>query len=233
MTASETEAERIRREYERRERELGRDYYALTNVPNLFIRQGQQRALLRGLTRAGLLPLRDCRLLEIGCGRGQWFSLFEDFGARRENLAGIDLDAARVGDARARYESADLRVGDATQLPWAAASFDLVFQSTVMTSILDAEVRASVASEMLRVLAPAGTILWYDFRYNNPANSSVRGVSGDEIATLFPGCAIELEPVTLAPPIVRRLVPRSWLLAAGLERLRVLNTHLLGVIRRR
>jgi len=233
MSASETEAARIRAEYERRERELGREFYALTSTPNLFARQSQQRALLRGLTKADLLPLRDRRILEIGCGRGQWFSVFEDFGARRELLAGIDLDEGRLDDARARYGPADLRVGDATALPWPAATFDVVFQSTVMTSILDAAVRTAVAAEMLRVLAPGGTILWYDFRYDNPANASVRGVAAPEIARLFPGCAVDLEPVTLAPPLARRVVPRSWLLAAGLERLRILNTHLLGVIRRR
>lgn len=232
MTPSEAEAQRIRLEYQRRERERGRDYYALTSTPNLFTRQSQQRALLRGLTKAAIVPVGARRILEIGCGRGQWFSLFEDFGARCDQLAGIDLDPGRLDDARARYPTADLRVGDATQLPWQTGDFELVFQSTVMTSILDSAVRIEVAAEMLRVLAPGGVILWYDFRYNNPSNPNVRGVSPTEIRALFPGCIVELEAVTLAPPLARRVVPRSWLLAAGLERLRVLNTHLLGVIRR-
>lgn len=231
MTANETEAARIRAEYERREREIGRGFYALTKPSNLFIRHGQERALLRGLERAGALPLAEKRILEVGCGRGQWLGVFEDFGATRGKLAGIDLDAGRVAEAKERYPGADLRSGDATKLPWPDASFDLVFQSTVFTSILDAGVRAAIASEMLRVLAPGGAVLWYDFRYDNPGNAAVRGIGAREIEQLFAGCRVQLESATLAPPIARRLVPLSWLAAAGLERLRVLNTHLFGVIR--
>jgi SAM-dependent methyltransferase len=230
---SDLEAARIRAEYERREREIGRDFYALTSPPNLFARHGQERALLRGLRTANALPLESKRILEIGCGRGQWFGVFEDFGAVRQQLAGIDLDATRVGEAHARWPDADIRVGDATSLPWSDDSFDIVFQSTVFTSILDDEVRRACAREMLRVLARGGSIIWYDFRYDNPSNANVRGIPTREIAALFPSCTVNVEPVTLAPPLARRIVPHSWLLARGLERLRVLNTHLLAVIRAR
>lgn len=233
MTAAEREARRIRAEYERREREIGRDAYSITRPANLFIRQGQQRALLDALQRARLLPLATRRVLEIGCGRGAWFSSFEQFGAVRANLAGIDLDPTRIAEARDQLPGIDLRVGDATQLPWPAGSFDLVFQSTVFTSILDAAVRAAVASEMRRVLATGGAILWYDFSYDNPANPNVRGIAAGELASLFPGCTIELKRVTLAPPLARRIVPRSWLAASVLERLNLLNTHYFGVIRPR
>lgn len=224
------EADRIRAEYARRDREFGTERYALTSPPNLFARQGQQAALLRGLTTAALLPLSSKRILEIGCGRGQWIAAFEDFGAARENIAGIDLDESRLSAARKRFSGADLRVGDASLLPWSSGSFEIVFQSTVFTSILDADVRRRVAGEMLRVLRADGAILWYDFRYNNYANLHVRAVQASELRSLFPGCDIELEKVTLAPPLARRLVPRSWLLASWVERLKVLNTHYLAVI---
>jgi hypothetical protein len=38
--------------------------------------------------------------------------------------------------------------------------------------------------------------------------------------------------VTLAPPIARRLVPLSWMAAMALEKLSMLNTHYLGIIRK-
>ncbi len=234
MTSIEdAEAKRILAENQRREREIGSSFYELTRPANLFARHGQQRALLAALGRAGALPLGDRRILEIGCGRGQWVGVFEDFGAERARIAGVDVDAQRIELAAARFPGADLRVGDATDLPWPDGSFDLVFQSTVFTSILDDSVRARVAREMLRVLAPGGAVLWYDFRYDNPANKAVRGIGPAEINRLFADCTVELEPVTLAPPISRRLVPISWLVATALEKLRVLNTHLIGVIRPR
>lgn len=231
MTRADDEAARIRAEYARREREIGREFYALTTPANLFVRHGQQRALLDTLRTGGLLPLAEKRVLEVGCGRGQWLTVFEDFGVRRENLAGIDLDASRLAEAEHRYPGADLRVGDATALPWPSASFDIVFQSTVFTSILDGEVRRRVAAEMRRVVRPGGVVLWYDFRYDNPRNAHVRGIGAAEIRELFGGCAVTLTPVTLATPLSRLIVPKSWLLASTLERLGVLNTHYVGLIR--
>src|SRR5512139_1133820 len=131
------EAKRILAENQRREREIGSGFYELTRPANLFLRHGQERALLGALESANLLPLADRRILEVGCGKGQWLSVFQDFGALQTSLSGIDVDQTRIDAARARFAAADLRVGDASHLPWADRSFDLVFQSTVFTSILD------------------------------------------------------------------------------------------------
>jgi SAM-dependent methyltransferase len=155
-----------------------------------------------------------------------------ELGAERSRLAGIDLDPGRVETARGRLANADIRVGDAGTLAWPAGCFDIVLQSTVLSSILDQGVRRQVAAEMARVLAPAGVIVWYDFFVNNPSNPNVRGVRAAEIRALFPGFRVALERVTLAPPLARRLAPLTWLLPLFLERLRVLNTHYLAVLRR-
>lgn len=227
------EAERIRVEYARRAQTVPDDFYRPSRPANLFLRQGQERALLWALSSAKLLPLDARRILEIGCGTGRWLRLFNDFGADRARLAGIDLDQARLGEAIATLPEADLRVGDAAQLPWPGATFDLIFQSTVFTSVLDDTVRGRIAQDMLRVLAPGGAILWYDFRVDNPNNPHVRGVPRRELRSLFPDCSITVRRTTLAPPIARRLVPRSWPVAALLDRLRLLNTHDTAVIRPR
>lgn len=230
--AAERERERILSEYDRRRREIGDDLYALHRPANLFLRQGQERALLRGLHAAGLAPLVGRSVLEIGCGEGRWLSFFENFGAAPTDVAGIDLDASRVDLCRRRHPEADIRLGDATELPWPDARFDVVFQSTVFTSILDVDVRRAVAAEMMRVLAPGGVILWYDFHFDNPRNRNVRGVRRKELAALFPGWRIDVERVTLAPPLARRIAGHAWWLASTLERLTLLNTHTFAVIRR-
>lgn len=232
MNTSQTSAEQIRAEYKRREREIPPDFYALHHTANLFLHQGQLHGLQWALRTAGLAPFGDRRLLEVGCGRGNWLSIFEAFGAKRENLAGIDLDEERARECQARFAGADVRPGDATRLPWPDGAFDVVFQSTVFTSILDAEMKRAVAGEMLRVVKPRGAILWYDFHMNNPRNPHVRGVGGGEIRALFPGCEARLRRVTLAPPIARRLAPLSWLAAEALEGMRFLNSHYFGVLRR-
>ena len=221
-----TEADRILEELRRREREVPVDFYSLDRPANRFLRQGQERALRKALEEIG--PLAGKRVLEVGCGSGNWLEMLE----RAASLSGIELEPGRAASAAARFPGADIRSGDASRLPWESGSFDVVLQSTVFSSILDPGMRRAVASEMLRVLAPGGAILWYDFFMDNPSNPHVRGVRRREIAALFPGCRIALRRATLAPPIARRVVPVSWKLATLLESLRVLDTHWFGVILR-
>ena len=158
----ETETDRIRREYERRDREIPADFYALSRPANLFSHHGQQRALLAALGRCGMIPLAGRRILDIGCGHGQWLGHFETLGGSPADFAAIELEPRRAALARERFPAAAIRLGDATRLPWGDESFDIVSQSTVCTSILDPAVRRAVATEMLRVLKPSGTIVWYD-----------------------------------------------------------------------
>jgi len=225
------ERRRIRLEYDRRDREIPQDRYALTSPAALFADQQRVRAALRAIGREFLPPLQECRILEVGCGSGGWLTDFADWGAKRENLSGIDLSELRVATARARIPGADLRPGDASALPWNDATFDLIVQSTVFTSILDGEMRRAVAAEMARVLRPGGAILWYDFFRNNPRNRNVRAVSAREVRALFPAFSMRAERITLAPPLARWIVPRTWVGALLLEKLTVLNTHLLVVLR--
>jgi len=179
-----------------------------------------------GLLRsAGLLPLAGRRILDVGCGVGQGLADFETWGARRGSLAGIDLLPDRVATASARLAGADLRVGDASSLPWEPGSFDIVFQATMFSSILEPAMKRAVAAEMTRVLARGGAIAWHDFFVDNPRNPAVRGIGRSELASLFPSFDLRLRRVTLAPPLARRLAPRAPLVALVAEELRVLNTH--------
>ena len=127
---------------------------------------------------------------------------------------------------------ADLRVGDAGCLPWADQSFDIVFQFTVFSSVLDADLKKKIAGEMKRVLKPDGIILWYDFFVNNPWNPHVRGISSSEIKSLFLERQIDFQRITLAPPLSKLLAPFSIPLCAMLEKIKLFNTHYLAVIKK-
>jgi ubiquinone/menaquinone biosynthesis C-methylase UbiE len=227
------EAERILSEYARRSAEIDPDLYAATNPAALFIRQTLERALIAELMSSGTLPLARRRILDAGCGAGQWLADLETWGARRERLAGLDLVPDRVEQARARLPGADIRQGDAAELPWEDESFDVVLQSMMFSSILDPSVKTAVAAEMTRVLRPGGLVLWYDFFTNNPRNPNVRGVRKSEVRDLFPAFDLRWRRVTLAPPLIRFLAPRARALAAALQALRVFDTHALALLRTR
>ena len=228
------EAERIAAEYARRGATIPPDRYSPATPAQLLLRQSRERAVLAALRRAGMLPLAGRRILDVGCGAGQWLADFETWGADRDGLAGIDLlrrpdrRRARAPDSRRRPARRATRAGCRGR----PARFDVVLQSTVFSSILDPAMRTAVADEMARVLAPGGVILWNDFFVDSPGNRAVRGVRRREVAALFPGFDVDLRRVTLAAPIARVIAPRSQLAAIALEALRVLDTHYLGVLRR-
>ena len=112
------------------------------------------------------------------------------------------------------------------------AEFDFVVQSTVFTSVLDPKVKMQIAGEMLRVLRPKGSIIWYDFRFNNPRNPDVRGIKAKEVRSLFPGCHAEFLKVTLAPPLARPVARLSRSLHAILSGIAPLRTHYLALVTR-
>jgi len=223
---------RISAEYERRAREIPDAFYCLSRPGNLLIYQQTVRSCIAALRRGSLFPLQERRIIDIGCGVGTWLLDFIQWGADPANLAGVDLMPARVERARQRVSQADLRIADASNLPWPDESFDLVSQFTVFTSILDPALKRAVAGEMLRVLKPGGAILWFDFRINNPANPQVRGIRAREIRSLFPGCEVDLAPALLAPPLSRRIAGWSRPLVELLHTLPFLRTHYAGLIRK-
>ncbi len=226
------ELARIREEFARRDRKIPRDFYGWGRAVNRYYHCQVYRHSLAVLAREGLFPLDNLSIVDIGCGRGAWLLEFAQWGAYARNLAGIDLDAGRLEDARQRLAGADLRVGDARNTGWPSSSFDIVSQFTVFTSILDDTFKQALAAEMLRLVRRSGVILWFDFRFSNPANPSTRGISRREILRLFPECSVHLQSLLLAPPIARRVVEVSWMLALALEKIPLLRTHYLGIIRK-
>jgi ubiquinone/menaquinone biosynthesis C-methylase UbiE len=194
---------------------------------------GRERGVLAVLRRCGIRDLATQRILEVGCGTGQWLSDLIKWGADPSSLIGIDLLEERIARARTLLPaSVSLHAGSATQLPCEDESRDIVVQSTVFSSILDPATRRLLASEMLRVLKPGGIVLWYDFFVDNPKNPDVRGVRMREIRALFSPCEIDLRRATLAPPLTRALAPWSRLACEVLELVPLLRTHYLGALRK-
>ena len=229
--ALKAEETRIQEAYARRRKG---DLYSRFNPAHLFIVQQREKGFLELLLRHGCAPLQTKKILEIGCGTGDNLRDFVKWGALPENVTGIDLLTDRIAEA-VRLCPAKMRIqaGNAANLEFPNSHFDLAWQSTVFTSVLDPQIKRKIASELLRVVKPDGLIFWYDYHVNNPRNPDVRGVKRREIHDLFPGCDIRLRRTTLAPPLARLLAPYSWLLCYLLERIPLLCTHYIGVVRKK
>lgn len=230
-TSGYKEVERVRASYLRREETIPAGRYSHFNPGSLFLYQQRERAFLDLLKRENCQDLGTLKILDLGCGHGMWLRDLVKYGARPENLVGTDIIAERLGSSLALSPNIAAILADGAELPFKSGGFDLVLQSTVLTSILDETTRKKVAVEMVRVMAPQGIILWYDFRYNNPKNNDVRGIGRREIKELFPRCRVRLQKTTLLPPLARGLAAFSPGLCSILSEMPFLLTHYLASIK--
>jgi SAM-dependent methyltransferase len=222
-----TEIERIAERYERRKAVAG-DRYARFNPEVIAGTQERQRALVSLMKTQGIANLAGLGVLEIGCGGGSNLQELLLLGAKPENLVGNELLPERVEQARHMLPQAvRLFPGDASALPFEQASFDIVYQSTVFSSILEDGLQRRIADAMWRWVRPGGGVLWYDFTFNNPSNPDVRGVTVGRVQKLFPDGIFQFRRVTLAPPISRRVCRIHPFLYTAFNSLPFLRTHLL------
>jgi len=97
---------------------------------------------------------RGRRVLEVGCGAGVDLARFAKGGA---DATGVDLASSAIDLARANFEQQGLRgdfqVANGEQLPFADASFDLVYAHGVVQYTPDPP---QLVNECRRVLKPGG-----------------------------------------------------------------------------
>lgn len=104
------------------------------------------------------------QVLDVGCGvGGPALRLAEQTGC---HVTGIDLmewhaeEAASRAAKRGLSERTDFRSGDATELPFSEASFDVVWSQDAWCHVPDKE---KVVSEAARVLKPGGYVAFTDW----------------------------------------------------------------------
>lgn len=231
--SSSSEARAVAERYARRSMTVPSDLYSPLNPAEFMARQERERALISLIRAAGLEPISERTVLEIGCGTGSNLLRLIDLGFSPENLVGNELLESRATVARSRL-SQEVRIlmGDASTLEFPAASFDIVYQSTVFTSLLDAPFQEALARRMWSWARPGGGVLWYDFLYDNPRNPDVRGVPMRRVRQLFPQAHIRSWRITLAPPISRRVTKLHPSLYGLFNLLPFLRTHVLCWIRK-
>jgi ubiquinone/menaquinone biosynthesis C-methylase UbiE len=105
-------------------------------------------------------PQKGELVLDIGCGTGAQLDLYRRAGCE---VVGIDPSPAMVTRARRKLGSeARVDLGDASHMPYAAASFDLILMSLVLHELADT-VRSAVIAEAKRVLKTYGRMLIFDY----------------------------------------------------------------------
>lgn len=119
-----------------------------------FIARGLHQSALEFLARLNIE--QGERMLDVACGTGQLCIPAAKAGAE---VCGIDIAENWIAQARRNATVADVEVrfdvGDAEDMPYAEASFDLV---TSMIGVMFAPRPERATTEMLRVCRPGGRI---------------------------------------------------------------------------
>jgi len=121
---------------------------AVRGNPSFVWRAGQDRRLAMVNLYA---PLVGRRVLDVGCGVGMYTSAFRKAAA---NVFGIEVEFARAVEALGHAHGIAQGVGES--LPFADASFDVVFSHEVLEHVAD---DARCAREMVRVTRPGGRMV--------------------------------------------------------------------------
>ena len=187
-----------------------------------------ERHLAQVLSSAGAEP----RMLDLGCGRGDTMAMLRRAAGSRLQVVGADLLWNRVAAAHRPKEGLNAVCASGQALPFDSGRFDIVVLATVISSIVDRTVAEDVAAEVRRVLRPTGSVLWYDMRYPNPGNASVMPVSRRRLSELFPDFVLNVQPVTVLPPLVRALGRTGAAAYKLLARAPFLCSHYVGTLTR-
>jgi len=115
-----------------------------------------------------LAPAKGLAWLDVGCGTGAFTELVLNRAAPR-SIAGIDPAPTQIEHARRRAPNADVRVADATALPFEDGAFDLATSALVINFIPD---RPAAFREMHRVLRPGGIVSAYQWDRRADENHS-------------------------------------------------------------
>jgi SAM-dependent methyltransferase len=199
-----SEVDEIRKRYEARKGSTDVASAMAASTYNKYIADEREQVYAMFL-RSHFSDMSRLRLLEIGAGSGSNLPCFHDMGIPWSGLYANELLEERVAMLKNNFPEVSVYPGDALALPF-QETFDVVFQSTVFTSILDADFKRKLAQKMWQMTRPGGMVLWYDFVYDNPRNPDVKGVPVGEVRSLFHQAAsFTVQRVTLAPPVGRKV----------------------------
>jgi len=124
-----------------------------THIVDVFLQDYSRR-----LVEVAAIKPGD-RVLDVACGTGVMTRLLANKIGSAGQVVGFDLNAGMLARARASRETAaaiEWRLGNATDMPFADASFDCVICQHGLQFIPN---KAAAVSEMHRVLADRGRIV--------------------------------------------------------------------------
>lgn len=105
------------------------------------------------------------KILDVGCGKGDYLMHWFNWGFDIKNLYGIDILEECIKNGQSQYPNFNLSCSDASEMDFDDVFFDIVFENCIFLQITDNELAEKIASQMLRVVKKGGFIIISDWRY--------------------------------------------------------------------
>jgi SAM-dependent methyltransferase len=179
--------------------------------------------------------IHDCKVLDVGCGTGEFLRQLVEWGVDPANCLGTEYlencleRAKKISPKEIYYHLGSLDFDGKIY----GEQFNLVSAHTVFSSILDDYERESLATEMWSKVCGGGFIMIFDFHYNNPSNPDVRKVTKKELASWWQGSEKVYFTDSLIPPLARKIIGGNYLMAEMLTTLfPFLRSHFVYMVRK-
>jgi len=128
---------------------------------------GRKVDILEEIVPAGIGPLKELSVLDVGCGTGTTDRfLFPRVGS----LYGVDISEEMLAEARASVPDAEYRWYDGEKLPFPDETFEVVLAICVLHHVRVSQ-RYKFVSEMVRVARSGGIVAIFE---HNPLNPLTR-----------------------------------------------------------
>lgn len=144
----------------------------LARLGKTRLRPGGKKATEWLFKQAEFTP--QSRVLEIACNMATTsIDIAKRFNC---HIIGIDMDKSALAKAKQNViknnvsQLVDIQQADASKLPFADNSFDVVINEAMLTMYAD-KAKARLINEYFRVLKPGGKLLTHDIMLDNPKNS--------------------------------------------------------------
>ena len=144
----------------------------LARLGKTRLRPGGKKATEWLFKQAEFTP--QSRVLEIACNMATTsIDIAKRFNC---HIIGIDMDKSALAKAKQNViknnvsQLVDIQQADASKLPFADNSFDVVINEAMLTMYAD-KTKARLLNEYFRVLKPGGKLLTHDIMLVNPENS--------------------------------------------------------------
>ncbi len=203
-TSMNDEIEEIKARYERRNKRGKNQILYPPFSPFQHFSRAEREYWFGNILLRRFMNLENLTILEAGAGAGDNLYFLRRLGIATQNIFAADLLPERCELLKNILPENNIFCGDASVLH--LPQVDVIFQSTMFSSILDQEFQNKLADKLWNLLKPRGVFIWYDFVVNNPLNPDVRGVPRRRIKELFAQASdFEFHATTLAPPLGRRV----------------------------